>query len=1009
MSDLDAYRSLYVAESRENLEGIVSNLLILEKGTDSHAIDEIFRSAHSLKGMSASMGFMHMEEICHALEDVFSQIRSENLDVTQSLVDDLLAGADDIEQMIDDIEGGGDGQLAHKDQRVIALKRWLNGESGEKIKKTPEISHEEPLQPAEDTTGDYGDMYEGPSYEQDYGSGCMSYEINLELADNVDNKNLRGMLILQNLESIGIISGIEPDRSVIEDDENFSGKIKVTFRTNAGVQAIKTILTISDLKSSDLSEIESSSPALCEPEPDMVSEVPTKPEKGSSYTVHIEINPSVDSKNLRSMLLLQSLESIGSISRLSPKREIIEDSETFNGIIDLALHSEAPPGKIESLLKNSDVRSHTIKLEEKKPIIAPVTGISDDIESGTVSRISSPVADKVEKKREVKNIRVDIDRLDHMMNLVEDLVINRGRLEQIAQQYKIKELDETLNMVGRSVSDLQVMMMDIRMIPLNQIFNRFPRTVRDIAAKEGKEVDFVIEGGDTELDRSVLDGLNDPLLHLIRNGLDHGIEPPDVRIANGKSPKGRLKLSASRDKDNVVIVIEDDGGGVNVEKIKKKALERGIVTEEAIATMSDQDAFDLLFQPGFSTADKISDISGRGVGLDVVKTTIASLQGTIKLESVLGEGSRFELVLPPTMAIVMVMMIRINGKRCAIPITNVAEVASLAAFPIQNIGNGEGLLMRDEIIVLYRLDDMFGRSKKEEVIVVLQNDEKKGAIIADLIEGQQEVVIKPLSKFVGTCEGVSGVTIPGDGEVVPVLDVKAILKEGGQKATRKTGGRRVKKMVKNVVTDGNLLISEQQADELRELGNIGAAHAATTLSTILNTMIQIRVPDIILVNLANLQNYLDDVMAAMVVFQIQGQIKGEGYLIIHIPENSIVRLTNIMIGTTDENRSIDDMDRSAINEIGNIMTSSFLDACATLLSIIMIPSPPSMVIDMPHAALESIIAQQEIRENVDEVVLFRTELMCSTNEIKANIILLPSRSLLTEIFARMENVIATAG
>ena len=1010
MSDLDAYRSLYVAESRENLEGIVSNLLVLEKGTDSHAIDEIFRSAHSLKGMSASMGFMHMEEICHALEDVFSQIRSGKLEVTQSLVDDLLGGADDIELMIDEIEEGGEGQLEHKDQRVKSLKRWLTVADGG-TKETRSDPEPTPLIQFEPDSDQSGDMYEGPSYDQDAGAGCQSYEISLSLADNVDNKNLRGMLILQNLESIGEIIQTGPDRSVIEDDENFSGAITLQFRTNAGIGAIETILGVSDVQSRTITVAQHPIGEPVIPEKDdieVLSPVEVISDGEEQYTIHIELSSSVDSKNLRSMLLLQNIEGLGKISQITPKRAIIEDSDSFNGIIDLLFITNEPKEKILSLLKGSDIKNYSVQKEE--PVIAPVSGISvdssDDI-TPTGPRTSTP--DKTEKKREVKNIRVDIDRLDHMMNLVEDLVINRGRLEQIAQQYKIKELDETLNMVGRSVSDLQVMMMDIRMIPLNHIFNRFPRTVRDIATKEGKEVDFVVEGGDTELDRSVMDGLNDPLLHLIRNALDHGIESPDVRIANGKNPKGLLKLSASRDKDNVVIVIEDDGGGVNVEKIKKKALERGLVTEESLALMSDQEAYDLLFQPGFSTADKITDISGRGVGLDVVRTTIASLQGTIKLESVPGEGSRFELVLPPTMAIVMVMMIRINGKRCAIPITNVAEVASLAAFPIQNIGNGEGLLMRDEIIVLYRLDDMFGRSKTEEVIVVLQNGPKKGAIIADLIEGQQEVVIKPLSKFVGTCEGVSGVTIPGDGEVVPVLDVKAILREGGQKSAKKAGGRRGKKMVKNVVTDGDLVISEQQADELRELGNIGAAHAATTLSTILNTMIQIRVPEIILVNLANLRNYLDDVRAALTVFQIQGQISGEGYLILHIPEDSIIRLTNIMIGTTELNREIDDMDKSAINEIGNIMTSSFLDACATLLNIIMIPSPPSMVIDMPHAALESIIATQEIRENVDEVVLFRTELTCATHEIKANIILLPSRSLLQEIFARMENVIAISG
>jgi len=1003
MSDLDAYRSLYVAESRENHEGIVSNLLILEQGTDSHAIDEIFRSAHSLKGMSASMGFMHMEEICHALEDVFSQIRSGNLQVSQALMDDLLAGVDDIESMIDDIEAGGDGLLEHREARVSALKAWLSGSGAAPVsggKKAKESGAE--ISPEPD-----GDMYENPAYESYDQAGNIEYKLHIELSPEVDSKNLRSMLILQNLESIGIISAISPERTIVEDDPVFEGTIDLTFVTNAGKQAVETILAISDIRSSSVTEIVPSAQKT-----DAAISVPGS-EHESRYAIHIELSPSVDSKNLRAMLILQNLESHGALTNFSPRREVIEDSGTFSGIFDLELSgSKVSEESIKAFLKGSEIKSSSITpLQDLSgPNLSTGTGF-DEHQNGILAPSRLSAGEKVEKKREVKNIRVDIDRLDHMMNLVEDLVINRGRLEQIAQEYKIKELDETLNMVGRSVADLQVMMMDIRMIPLNHIFNRFPRTVRDIATKEGKEVDFIVEGGDTELDRSVMDGLNDPLLHLIRNGLDHGIEPPDVRIKNGKNPKGTLKLSASRDKDNVVIVIEDDGAGINQEKIRKKALERGLATEESLAVMSETEINDLLFLPGFSTADKITDISGRGVGLDVVKTTIASLQGTIKLESVFGQGSRFELVLPPTMAIVMVMMIRINNRRCAIPITNVAEVASLAAFPIQNIGHGEGILMRDEIIVLYRLDDMFGRSQNEEVIVVLQNQNRKGAIIADLIEGQQEVVIKPLSKFVGTCDGVSGVTIPGDGEVVPVLDVKAILRESsGQKAARKSSGRRVKKVMKNnVISDVEHLITDMQADELRELGNIGASHAATTLSTILNTLISIHVPEIILVQLQNLRYYLDDVAAAMVVFQIQGQLAGNGYIIIHIPKESIIRLTSIMLGQNVSEREIDDMDKSALNEIGNIMTSSFLDACATLLSIIMIPSPPSMVIDMPHAALQTIIATQEIDENVDEVVLFKTELQCAEYNISANIILLPSKGLLNELFARMDSVISTSG
>ena len=267
-------------------------------------------------------------------------------------------------------------------------------------------------------------------------------------------------------------------------------------------------------------------------------------------------------------------------------------------------------------------------------------------------------------------------QLDHIMNLVEDLVINRGRLKQIAEQHQIKEMDEAISMVERSVSDLQNLMMLIRMIPLNHIFNRLPRVVRDVAQYDGKEVEFVMEGGETELDRSVMDGLNDPLLHLIRNAVNHGIEAPEVREKAGKPRKGFVRLAAHRDRDNVIIELIDDGGGINVEKVKRKAVEKGLITQEAADTYTTDQAIDLLFQPGFSTADKITDISGRGVGLDVVRRSIEALKGTIRVETTPGKGSRFELLLPPTMAIVDVMIVRINGKRLGIPISSIVEVAN---------------------------------------------------------------------------------------------------------------------------------------------------------------------------------------------------------------------------------------------------------------------------------------------------------------------------------------------
>ena len=334
------------------------------------------------------------------------------------------------------------------------------------------------------------------------------------------------------------------------------------------------------------------------------------------------------------------------------------------------------------------------------------------------------------------------------MNLVEDLVINRGRLKQIADQHQIKEMDEAIGMVERSVSDLQNLMMLIRMIPLNHIFNRLPRVVRDVAQYDKKEVEFVMEGGETELDRSVMDGLNDPLLHLIRNAVNHGIESPDVREKAGKPRKGFVKLTAHRDRDNVIIELIDDGGGINVEKVKRKAVEKGLITQEIADTYTTEQAIDLLFQPGFSTADKITDISGRGVGLDVVKRSIEALKGTIRVETTHGKGSRFELLLPPTMAIVDVMIVRINGKRLGIPISSIVEVANFRRDETHRIGKGEadpaaGRSSPDPLAQRY------GRGLRPPARSSSLCSTRSGSAASRsiIVEGKQEVVVKPLKRL----------------------------------------------------------------------------------------------------------------------------------------------------------------------------------------------------------------------------------------------------------------------
>jgi len=649
-SEFEAYRGLFVAESRENHENLVKNLLILEKGPDQNAIDEIFRSVHTLKGASASMGFAEMERLCHSMEDVFQLVRSGSAEVSRDLEDLLLACSDILEQMIDDIEGGGDSSSKIADDQIAALKEW----SGQKGKPAP--------------------------------------------AEN---------------------------------------------KTPAAAPQEDAFAAVSD------------SPATG-----------TVPE----YDLVITVAPECAMKDVRAMLAIGNLETLGTIRSMTPAKDLVDEGK-FDGTLTLCIASEAGEEALRTAAQGTEIAAVEIRPAGRQQEAA------DAGTTGTASK-KQPDMDKkpgaADKSREIKNLRVDITQLDHIMNLVEDLVINRGRLKQIADQHHIKEMDEAIGMVERSVSDLQNLMMLIRMIPLNHIFNRLPRVVRDVAQYDSKEVEFVMEGGETELDRSVMDGLNDPLLHLIRNAVNHGIESPDVRQKAGKPRKGFVKLTAHRDRDNVIIELIDDGGGINVEKVKRKAVEKGLITQEIADTYTTEQAIDLLFQPGFSTADRITDISGRGVGLDVVKRSIEALKGTIRVETTPGKGSRFELLLPPTMAIVDVMIVRINGKRLGIPISSIVEVANFRRAETHRIGKGEAILLRDEVLQILWLNDMVGASASCEILIVVQYQKRKCCIPVDIVEGKQEVVVKPLSGFIGNTRGVSGVTILGDGDVIPVLDVNTM-------------------------------------------------------------------------------------------------------------------------------------------------------------------------------------------------------------------------------------------
>jgi Chemotaxis protein histidine kinase and related kinases len=649
MSEFEQYRSLFVAESRENHENLVNNMLELEKGSDQTAIDEIFRSIHTLKGSSASMGFADMERLCHTMEDVFQLIRNGSAVMTGDLSNILLSCTDLIEEMLDDIESGGDSSAKNPDELVGQLKGWLEQHNAG------------------------GQETEKPSKPQ--------------TASATDEE-------------------IAPDAS-----ESSSGGA------------------------------------------------------GPVYAMTITVAPDCMMKDVRALIAIQNLEALGTIRSMQPSKEAIDEGK-FDGTVHLVIASEAGEEALKTAALGTEIASVELKTEEPPATAAAVKKAPD------AEKKQQPAA--ADKNREIKNLRVDITQLDHIMNLVEDLVINRGRLKQIAEEHKIKEMDEAISMVERSVSELQSLMMTIRMIPLSHIFNRLPRVVRDVAQYDHKEVEFLMEGGETELDRSVMDGLNDPLLHLIRNAVNHGIESPDIREKAGKPRKGTVRLSAHRDRDNVIIELTDDGAGINVEKVKKKAVDKCLITADIAATLTVEQAIDLLFQPGFSTADKITDISGRGVGLDVVKRSIESLKGTIKVETNPGKGSTFELLLPPTMAIVDVMIVRICNRRLAIPISSIVEVANFKKDGMHRIGKGDVTMLRDEVLQILWLNEMVGSSDRCEILIVVQYQKRKCCIPVDAVEGKQEVVVKPLSSFIGTTKGISGVTILGDGDVVPVLDINTM-------------------------------------------------------------------------------------------------------------------------------------------------------------------------------------------------------------------------------------------
>ena len=676
--DTSQYMSMFLEESLENLQTLNESLLDLEQNPDdTDRVNGIFRVAHTIKGMAATMGFTDIAELTHKMEDVLAEFRSGELKVTQNVVTVLFDCLDTLEKMVDNVQEGSDATV-EIDGIINALESIAD--KTEDNTSTADTNNNQTSSTALNSDLNFDlNEYDTSLIKQAKEKGFNSVEIKITISENTLLKSARAFLIVKDLEEFGEIIKSEPSTQDIENEE-FDFELKFVLIT---------------------------------------------------------------------------------------KNTVDEVINTVNGISEVV---KVEAGVVE--IENSDIAPKEVAVE---------------VEQKSEKEAVKPALPKIEKKQETKkttgkkevkkvhqSVRVDLERIDNLMNMVSELVIYRTRLEQIVIDHKSQELNETLEQVGRTTSDLQDLVMKIRMLPLDTVFNRFPRMIRDISVELNKEINFVIEGAETELDRTVIDEIGEPLIHLLRNAADHGVESKEERIAAGKPPVGTVKLVAYQEGTKALIKVIDDGAGINLERVKAKAEQRGINTEG----MSDNDIKNLIFAQGFSTNEVVTDISGRGVGMDVVKTKIAALGGTVDLYSEEGKGSTFVIKLPLTLQIIQALLVNVGEETLAISLGFIDRVIDYKEENIKRSNGKEVIVYRENVIPLVRLNETLdiesSETDKKFVIIVNVGDKTIGLLVDSLL-GQQEIVIKPLGKTLKSLDQYIGATILGNGLVTLILDVGALL------------------------------------------------------------------------------------------------------------------------------------------------------------------------------------------------------------------------------------------
>ncbi|RXI76208.1 chemotaxis protein CheA [Clostridium tetani] len=797
--DTSQYMSMFLEEAMENLQTLNDSLLQLEQEPeDSDKLNEIFRVAHTLKGMSATMGFNEIAELTHKMEDVLSEFRDGELKVTENVVTVLFKCLDTLEQMVNNIADDIDEEISIEGiiSELQDIKK--SSEKGD-IKEKAIEEHKEEIALNSDSDLNLNE-YDKNIMKQAKNKGYNTYIIKVILSENTLLKSARAFLIFKSLEDVGEIVKSEPSAEDIE-SENFDFEINLMYISKENEEEIYEILSgISEVEEVMLHKLEeekiieeSKEHTASNLDLDLneydINVVKQAEDKGfDSYAIKVVLNENTLLKSARAFLIFKNLEDSGEIVKSIPSVEDIE-RENFDFEINLMYISNRAKEEIYEILSNiSEVeqvmvdnvnvekeREKIIKAEEK--VVAIKEKVQQEKSKVDVKSVQNnkPRGKKEHQfKKQHQSVRVDLGRLDKFMNMVSELVINRTRLEQISQNYKLTELNETLEQVARTTSDLQDLVMKIRMLPLDIVFNRFPRLIRDLSVELDKEMELIIKGQDTELDRTVIDEIGEPLIHLIRNAADHGIEPTEERIKKGKNPVGKIKLLAYQEGTKAVIKVEDDGGGIDVQKVRGKANRLDINTEG----MTDNDIRNLIFMQGFSTNEKVTDISGRGVGMDVVKTKIASLGGSVEVISEENKGSSFIIRLPLTLQIIQALLVKVGEETMAISLGYIDRVIDFKEDLIKKTNNKEVIIYNENVIPLIRLSKRLNleeSNSKKKYIVIVKVGEKNIGLVVDSLLGQQEIVIKPLGKTLQGLKEYIGATILGDGLVTLILDVSSLV------------------------------------------------------------------------------------------------------------------------------------------------------------------------------------------------------------------------------------------